>query len=139
MFKKILAAIDGSPSSEKVLATAVDMAAHYQAELIALSVAEMPEVVAMVDEVDELRRSADDYYREIGEGAEGYAKSRGVKLRHVIVLGHAADEIIRFAENEAVDLMVLGRQGHSRITRFFLGSTTDRVSEHCHCTVMIVK
>jgi len=38
-----------------------------------------------------------------------------------------------------VDLMVLGRQGHSRITRFFLGSTTDRVSEHCHCTVMIVK
>jgi nucleotide-binding universal stress UspA family protein len=45
----------------------------------------------------------------------------------------------RFAETEAVDLMVLGRQGHSRIARFFLGSTTDRVSEHCHCTVMIVK
>ena len=82
MFNKILAAIDGSPTSEKVLATAVDMATHYQAELIALSVAEVPEVVAMVDEVDEIRRSADDYYREIGEGAVGYAKSRGVKLRH---------------------------------------------------------
>ena len=26
-----------------------------------------------------------------------------------------------------------------RIARFFLGSTTDRVSEHCPCTVMIVK
>jgi nucleotide-binding universal stress UspA family protein len=139
MFNKILAAIDGSPSSEKVLATAVDLAAHYQAELIALSVAEMPEVVAMVDEVDELRRSADEYYREIGEGAVGYARSRGVKLRHIVVRGHAADEIIRFAETEAVDLMVLGRQGHSRVARFFLGSTTDRVSEHCHCTVMIVK
>ncbi len=139
MFNKILAAIDGSPSSEKALATAVDLAVHYQAELIALSVAEMPEVVAMVDEVDELRRSADDYFREIGEGAAGYAHSRGVKLRHVVVRGHAADEIIRFAESEGVDLMVLGRQGHSRIARFFLGSTTDRVSEHCHCTVMIVK
>ena len=54
MFNKILAAIDGSPASEKVLAAAVDLAAHYQAELIALSVAEMPEVVAMVDEVDEI-------------------------------------------------------------------------------------
>jgi nucleotide-binding universal stress UspA family protein len=62
-----------------------------------------------------------------------------VKLRHVVVRGHAADEIIRFAETEGVDLMVLGRQGHSRVARFFLGSTTDRVSEHCHCTVMIVK
>ena len=36
-------------------------------------------------------------------------------------------------------LIVIGRQGHSRIARFFLGSTTDRVSEYCHCAVMIVK
>ena len=53
MFTKILAAIDGSPASEKVLAAAVDLAGHYQAELIALGVAEVPEVVAMVDEVDD--------------------------------------------------------------------------------------
>jgi len=139
MFNKIIAAVDGSPTSEKVLATSVDLAAHYHAELVAISVAEMPEVVAMVDEVDELRRSADEYYREVGEGAVGYAGSRGVILRHVVVRGHAADEITRFAETEGIDLIVIGQQGHSRIARFFLGSTTDRVSEHCHCTVMIVK
>jgi len=139
MFNKILAAIDGSPASEKVLAAAVDLATHYQAELIALSVAEMPEVVAMVDEVDELRQSADDYFRQIGEAAVEYARSRGLKLRNVVVRGHAANEIIRYAEAEGVNLIVLGRQGHSRVARFFLGSTTDRVSEHCHCTVMIVK
>ena len=94
MFNKILAAIDGSPASEKVLAAAVDLATRYQAELIALSVAEMPEVVAMVDEVDELRQSADDYFRKIGEGAVGYARSHGVKLQHMVVRGHAADGIV---------------------------------------------
>jgi nucleotide-binding universal stress UspA family protein len=139
MFHKILVAIDGSPSSEKALATAVDLAAHYQAELISLSVAELPEVVAMVDEVDEIRQSADEFYRKIAEAAVEYAKSRGVTLRSVMVRGHAAEEILRFAENEEVNLIVVGRQGHSRIARFFLGSTTDRVSEHCRCTVMIVK
>jgi nucleotide-binding universal stress UspA family protein len=139
MFNKILAAIDGSPASEKALVAAVDLATHYQAELIALSVAEMPEVVAMVDEVDELRQSADDYFRKIGEAAVEYARSRGVKLRNVVVRGHAANEIIRYAETEGMDLIVMGQQGHSRIARFFLGSTSDRVSEHCHCTVMIVK
>jgi nucleotide-binding universal stress UspA family protein len=139
MFNKILAAIDGSPASEKVLAVAVDLATHYHAELIALSVAEIPEVVAMVDEVEELRQSADDYFRTIGEAAVEYARSRGVTLGSVVVRGHAAQEIIRYAEAEGVDLIVLGRQGHSRVARFFLGSTTDRVSEHCHCTVMIVK
>jgi len=139
MFHKILVAIDGSPSSEKALATAVDLAAHYQAELISLSVAELPEVVAMVDEVDEIRQSADEFFRKIAEAAVEYAKSRGVTLRSVLVRGHAAEEILRFAENEEVNLIVLGRQGHSRIARFFLGSTTDRVSEHCHAAVMIVK
>ena len=102
------------PGQRKVLAAAVDLATHYQAELIALSVAEMPEVVAMVDEVDELRQSADDYFRQIGEAAVEYARSRGVTLRHVVVRGHAADEIIRFAEKEEINLIVLGRQGHSR-------------------------
>ena len=139
MFNKILAAIDGSAASEKALAAAVDLATHYQAELIALSVAEMPEVVAMVDEVDELRQSADNYFRKIGEAAVEYARSRGVKLRNVVVRGHAANEITRYAEAEGIDLIVMGQQGHSRIARFFLGSTSDRVSEHCHCTVMIVK
>jgi nucleotide-binding universal stress UspA family protein len=139
MFNKILAAIDGSPNSEKALATGVDLAAHYQAELIALSVAEMPEVVAMVDEVDEIRQSAEAFFRKIAEAAVEYAKSRGVALRSVVVHGHAAEEILRFAENEEVNLIVVGRQGHSRIARFFLGGTTDRVSEHCRTAVMIVK
>ena len=139
MFRKILVAIDGSPSSEKALANAVDLAAHYQAELISLSVAELPEVVAMVDEVDEIRQSADEFFRKIAEAAVEYAKSRGVVLRSVVVHGHAAEEILRFAENEEANLIVLGRQGHSRIARFFLGSTTDRVSEHSHTAVMIVK
>ena len=139
MFQKIVVAIDGSPSSEKALAAAVDLAGHYRAELVALSVAELPEVVAMVDEVDSIRQNADDYFRQIGEAAVEFAKSRGVTLRSVVVRGHAAGEILRFAENEEADLIVLGRQGHSRIARFFLGSTTDRVSEHCHCTAVIVK
>jgi nucleotide-binding universal stress UspA family protein len=139
MFNKILVAIDGSAASEKALAAAVELVTRYQAELDALSVAELPEVVAMVDEVDEMRQSADEYFRKIGEAAVEYAKSRGVNLRQVVVRGHAADEILRFAEAEQVNLIVIGRQGHSRVTRFFLGSTTDRVSEHCHCTVMIVK
>jgi nucleotide-binding universal stress UspA family protein len=139
MFHKILVAIDGSPASEKALAAAVDLAAHYKAELTALGVAELPEVVAMVDEVDEIRQGTEAYFRGISEAAVEYGKSRGVALRSVVVRGHAADAILRYAENEGMNLIVVGQQGHSRIARFFLGSTSDRVSEHAPCTVMIVK
>jgi nucleotide-binding universal stress UspA family protein len=139
MFSKILVAIDGSAASEKALAAAVDLAAHYQAGLTAIGVAEVPEVVGMVDEVDELRQSAEEHFRRIGEAAVEYARSRSVALRSVVLRGHAADAIVRYAESEGMNLVVVGQHGHSRIARFFLGSTSDRVSEHSPCTVMIVK
>jgi nucleotide-binding universal stress UspA family protein len=139
MFHKILVAIDGSPASEKALAAAVELASRYQADLTAVGVAVAPEVVGMVDEVDEIRRQAEGHFRRIGEAAVEYAKSRGVALRSVVLRGHAADAIVRYAEVEGMNLVVLGQHGHSRIARFFLGSTTDRVSEHAPCTVMIVK
>jgi nucleotide-binding universal stress UspA family protein len=139
MFDKILVAIDGSHASEKALATAVELAEHCEAELVAIGVAEVPEVVGMVDEVDELRRGAEAHFRQIGEAAVEFARSRGRSLRSVVVRGHAADAIVRFAESEHVSLVVIGEHGHSRIARFFLGSTSDRVSEHCHCSVLIVK
>src|SRR5438046_3035313 len=69
MFSKILVAIDGSAASEKALGAAVDLATHYQAAVTAIGVAEVPEVVGMVDEVDELRQSAEQHFRRIGEAA----------------------------------------------------------------------
>jgi len=139
MFTKILVAIDGSPASEKALAAAVDLAANYRAELTALGVVEVPEVVGMIDEVDEIRQGTEAYLRQINEAAANFAHSRGVVLRSVLVRGHAAEAIVKYAESEGVNLIVVGQHGHSRIARFLLGSTSDRVSEHSPCTVMIVK
>jgi nucleotide-binding universal stress UspA family protein len=138
-FRKILVAIDGSPASENALAAAVDLAVHYQAELTAVGVAEVPDVVGVVGEVEEMRRGTEGHFRRLGEAAIAFARSKGVALRSVVLRGHAADALVRYAESEGADLMVVGQHGHSRIARFFLGSTTDRVSEHCPCTVMIVK
>ena len=139
MFTKILVAIDGSPASEKALAAAVDLAVNYRAELTALGVVEVPEVVGMIDEVDEIRQGTEAYLRKINEAAVNYAHSRGVVLRSVLVRGHAAEAIVKYAESEGVNLTIVGQHGHSRIARFLLGSTSDRVSEHSSCTVMIVK
>jgi nucleotide-binding universal stress UspA family protein len=139
MFEKMLVAIDGSPASEKALAAAVDLTEHYDSDLVAVGVVDLPEVVGMVDEVDEMRQSADARFRGIGEAAVNFALSRGVQLRFVALRGHVADAILRYAEAEHIRLIVMGQHGHSRIARFLLGSTSDRVSEHSHCSVMIVK
>ena len=129
MFQKILVAIDGSPASEQALATAVDLATQYKADLTAIGVAEVPEVVGLVDEVDELRESAEAQFRRLGEAAVEFARSRGVGLRSVVVRGHAADAIVRYAESENFNLVVLGHHGHSRIARFFLGQGASELAD----------
>src|SRR5208283_1244872 len=107
LFTKILVAIDGSPASEKALAAAVDLAANFRAELTALGVVEVPEVVGMIDEVDEIRQGTEAYLRQINEAAVNYARSRGVVLRSVLVRGHAAEAIVKYAESEGVNLIVV--------------------------------
>jgi nucleotide-binding universal stress UspA family protein len=55
-------------------------------------------------------------------------------------IGHAAEEIIREAEEGAYDLVIVGeRQHHDLVTRFLLGSTAVRIVEHAPCPVIIAK
>jgi len=139
MFQKIVVALDGSPSSEKALSVAVDLAKHYRAELVALSVAQLPESAELIGELEEIRQQAESRFCDIGEAAVESAAQQGITLRSVVLDGHVADTIVRYIESERAELLILGQHGHSRVRRFFLGSTTYRVSEHCACTVMIVK
>jgi nucleotide-binding universal stress UspA family protein len=139
MFQKIVVALDGSPSSENALTMAVEMTKRFQADLVALSVAQLPESAELIGEIEEIRNHAENRFAEIGEAAVESAAAQGVSLRSVVLHGHVADTIVRYVESEHAQLLIIGQHGHSRIRRFFLGSTADRVSEHCLCTVMIVK
>ena len=53
--------------------------------------------------------------------------------------GLPAEQIVRVAEKEKVDLIVLGTQGHSGFKRLMIGSVTDRVLRACKCPVLAVK
>ncbi len=56
-----------------------------------------------------------------------------------IVPGLPAEQIVRVAEKEKVELIVLGTQGHSGLKRLMIGSVTDRVLRACQCPVLAVR
>ncbi len=57
-----------------------------------------------------------------------------------IRVGHPAEEVICEAEEGNYDLITVGdRQHYDRITRFFLGSTAQRIVEYAPCPVIIAK
>ncbi|TWT87785.1 universal stress protein [Stieleria varia] len=60
-------------------------------------------------------------------------------LRHEIRDGHVGQAIVRIAEELDSDLIVIGATGHSELSRILLGSTSDYVATHAHCSVLLVR
>jgi nucleotide-binding universal stress UspA family protein len=136
-----LVAFDGSAGSARALEAAAVMAREYGlAALHALAVAEPgPRFAATVGEVDEDREAAEAHYRELLEQARRVATEHGVELEGKVVHGHTAQRIVEEARAGGYDLLVLGHSGHSGVWGQFLGTTTDKVSRHAPCSVLIVR
>lgn len=88
-------------------------------------------------------------YEEVEEAEEAKAKEflakvkaefeqAGLKANTVILKGIAADAIIDYAEKNGVDLILMTTHGRSGITRFALGSVTDKVIRTVTMPVLII-
>jgi nucleotide-binding universal stress UspA family protein len=139
MFGKILVAVDGSEASTHALEQAIGMARLTGATLIALAVeGPLPAYAATIGEVVEVKREKDAFFGKLLGDVRRQAAAAGVPLETDLRPGHAAELIVRAAAEHDADLIVLGHKGHF-LRDHLLGSTADRVSEHAHCPVLIVR
>jgi len=63
----------------------------------------------------------------------------GVNIETVVLDGKPAAEIVRYAKEQNIDLIVIGTQGKQGIERFLLGSVAETVIRSAHCRVLVVK
>ena len=56
----------------------------------------------------------------------------------IVAEGHAAEEILKVAERESVDLLVIGTHHMSRVQQLLLGSTSEKILAHAPCSVLLV-
>ena len=144
MFSRILVAVDGSPFAERALAHAVDLSKKYEAKLLIVHVVlrrfysvtpSEAGVLATTVFVKEMESEG----KEIIAKSDEFAKKAGVPYECRLVQGVPADEIVRLAQLEKVDLVVLGSRGLSEVRAFLLGSVSDKIIHHAKCPVLIIK
>jgi nucleotide-binding universal stress UspA family protein len=138
MPKKILVAFDGSEPAKRAFTMALEMAEPFEAELIVLAVAQLPEPAAMV-ESSAMLESATEHYEGDFQKLREMAALVGVAIDTRVVVGHAAEQIVHYATEEHVDLIVMGHRGKSLIQRWLLGSVSKRVISYASCSVLIVR
>ena len=140
MFKKIVVGYDGSKSAKSALQRAVVMAKELNAELTALWVREpLPRHSDLPGEFEEEKEAADEYFKDRQQEIETAAKQHGVTIRCEIRRGHPAKSMLTFADEAGCDLIVIGHSDHSELWGRLLGDTADRIADHAHCSVLIVK
>jgi len=136
--KRILAAFDGSKDADEAFETALDFAVLCGARLQVVSVATPPEPPTRV-ETEAALDAASRHYEELFEGLRRRAQARGVDLETRVLVGHAAEQILRLAADTTADLIVVGHRGHSTIRAWIFGSTSRRVVAHGPCSVLVAR
>jgi nucleotide-binding universal stress UspA family protein len=135
--KKILVAVDGSPSSEKALEAAVKLAREGGGWLTAVAVLERGGDPRLERLAEGVRARASRHLQEVLAASANFAGARGVSLTPLFREGHPAEAILTCAEQEGAELVVLGAGREPAGPG--LGGTADRVSDHCRCAVLLVK
>ncbi|HEX4000993.1 MAG TPA: universal stress protein [Pirellulales bacterium] len=138
MFKKILIACDSSPSAYRAFRLGLEIAEKFDASITVLAVAQLPEPASIVESTTILEL-ATEHYQTIFADLRKLAAAVGIVLETRVAIGHAAEQILHCADEEKVDLIVMGHRGKSAIKRWLLGSVSKRVISYATCSVLIAR
>lgn len=144
--KRVLAAVDLSPVSEKVLANAFAMAGPTRAKVVVLSLIEMPILQPTAAEALPAYLSPHDSARILEEHKRTVkalvdrVRPGGIEVEIEIDVRHArpVDAVTDVASEHGADLVVVGTSGHNAWKRLLLGATANKVVTHAKCPVLVV-
>jgi len=140
MFEKVLVGYDGSKGAKAALSRAVVMAKEFNTQITVLWVREpLPRYSDLPGEPEGEAEAADEYFQERQKEVAEVAAQHGIKIGCETRRGHPAKSIVKFADEGGYDLIVVGHSDHSELWGRLLGDTADRIGDHAHCSVLIVK
>jgi len=138
----VLAAIDFSPLSERVVALAAELAQGSGAWVTLLHVAAPdPDFVGYETGPQHVRdRRAQVLRHEHGELEVMAARLRqlGLRTRALLVAGPTVETVLAQARERHVDHIVVGAHRHSRAAQVLLGSVSKGIVRHAECPVTVV-
>jgi len=140
MYDRILVPTDGSPGSRAVIEHAAELAETHVATLHALYVVNTASYASF--SMESTWEGIGDMLREEGtealETVESIVDGR-VPVETRITEGSPSREIVRYAEREGCDLIVMGTHGRGGIDRLLLGSVAERVVRSAEVPVLTVR
>ncbi len=144
--KNILCPTDFSDPSYEALKVADELAVHFGATLHIVNVVPLVPIVEAPIGVESASFNVASYQQELEGQAQKSLKSlteqkisKGVKIVTEVLIGNAAGEVMRYAGEKAVDMIVIATHGLSGWRRFISGSTTEQIVRQSSCPVLTIR
>jgi len=141
LFRNIVIATDGSKNVQRAISHGIEFAKLSGAIVHALYVVNTPSTISenwtagketIYNIMKNDGKKAVSKIKEIGEAS-------GVEVREVLLKGYPSSEIIDFAENNNIDLIVMGSLGATGLERFLIGSVAETVVRGSKVPVLVVR
>jgi nucleotide-binding universal stress UspA family protein len=146
--RKILYPTDFSEHSLAALPWAIDLAQRYSAELHCVHVVDIgqelpvessylvPLIPQYVVHHDEIEQAAKAHLRRF---VALHMPDLQNSVKQAILSGKPFVQIVRYAHEQQIDLIVLGAHGHSALVSMLLGGVAEKVLRKAPCAVLIVR
>lgn len=141
MYQKILVPIMGK-YSEKLAENTIDLIDNRNVEVIGLYVIDdsapflTPKKIKEVMAI-ELKKKGEVFLNEFGTVLD-LSTNANISYKKMLLKGNPAEEIIRIAKEECVDVIVMGT-GKSIVDKHLLGSVSEEVVHFAPCTIHLVR
>jgi nucleotide-binding universal stress UspA family protein len=142
---KLLIAIDGSEFSKSALQSVIDRPWPPDTEVKVVNVVEPPsllmgrEMVGYDPEFEMVWKALRESAKELVAKAAEKLRAAKFNVSTELVEGDPKSQIIDTANHWRADMIVLGSHGRTGLSRFLMGSVSQAVVRHAHCSVEIIR
>ena len=142
MHKKVLVPLDGSEIAEILFAYAKELVGRLDMDVVLLHVC-TPEEYELHPMHRMYIEHAADLIRQhcltVREDAPKGHKNNRIDVSGILAVGHPAEEILRCADDNNVDLIIMATHGHSAIKRWSMGSVAAKVLRASRVPVWLIR
>lgn len=142
--KKVLLTVDGSENSLNAIKHACSLLDLSEKEIDIISVKENPELLPMEASLDKnwldnIEKQQKIHATKAINKAKSVIEKSGLMVQDEIILtGSPAQKIIELANQEDIDLIIMGPRTRTDLSKLLLGSVSKRVLENVNCDVLVI-
>ncbi|WP_434531797.1 universal stress protein [Haloarcula sp. NS06] len=139
-YDDILVPTDGSTSATAAVEPACEIAAKFDSRVHALNIVNLGDIATGAEYTlpKDLIDTLESQGEKVTERIAARAREAGVETVTQVINGFPAADILDYAEENDIDLIVMGTAGRTGLNRFIMGSTTERLIRHADMPVLAV-